>query len=94
MRVNGKIKRSVITPLVVTLLMILTSCNGIIRGKPKHCTTKEEWPKYWEIVVQKREAHQVSGDTPTKYVEYAARVSYLEGFCRGINAYRGDDYSE
>jgi hypothetical protein len=94
MRVNVKVKRSAITLLVVTSLMMLTSCAGILRGKPKHCTTKEEWPKYWDIVVQKRAVHQVSGDIPTQFVEYAARVSYLEGVCKGINAYRGDDYSE
>jgi hypothetical protein len=94
MRVNGKTKRSATTLLVVTSLMMLTSCNGIMRGKPKHCTTKEEWPNYWEIVVQKREAHQVSDTTPTEFIEYAARVSYLEGVCKGINGYRNDDYSE
>jgi hypothetical protein len=62
--------------------------------KPKACIQKSEWPKYWEVIVQKREVHEAvnSGEVwvPTVAIDYADRVSYLEGVCKGIAAYRND----
>jgi hypothetical protein len=59
---------------------------------PAHCVTKDEWPNYQAVARQKREVHAPDeSGRPTKNVEYAERVSMLEGRCKGINSIRGEE---
>jgi len=89
--VNDKVKRSVITLLVAISLMMLVSCRTPVKGVPDHCITKDEWPGYLAVAVQKWGVHEPDlNDVATKRRAYAARVSYLEGVCKGVNAYRDE----
>lgn len=91
MRKSGKGWQSVITLLLAISLMMLVSCRTPVKGVPDHCTTKDEWPGYVAVVMQKWIVHEPDlNDVPTANKAYAARVSYLEGVCKGVNAYRDE----
>ena len=88
---NDRTRHSVTMLLLAIFTMMLASCKTPppLRGVPEHCITKDEWPSYIAVVMQKWEVHAPGLDeAPTKYRTYAARVSYLEGVCKGINAFR------
>jgi len=71
--------------------MMLPSCASLGTGKPAHCVTKQEFPNYTAVAASKIEIHEPDlNGVPTEHVEYAARVSQLEGRCVGINALRGE----
>lgn len=70
--------------------MMLASCVTIHSTTPAHCVTKDEWPNYAEVARQKYEIHKPVNGRPTENIEYAERVSMLEGRCLGINAIRGE----
>ncbi len=62
-----------------------------MRGVPEHCTTKDEWPYYAVVALQKWEIHAPDlSDAATMYKAYAKRVGYLEGVCKGVNSYRDE----
>ena len=76
---------------LVIFVMMLSSCATTGTGKPAHCVTKKEFPNYAAVARSKQEIHQPNASgVATKHTEYAARVSQLEGRCKGINAFRGE----
>ena len=91
MHVKGKMWRSVSTLLLAISMMMLASCTTVMVAAPKHCITKAEWPRYHMVAEQKSEVHKPgAAGNPTTHTEYAARVAWLEGFCKGVNAFRGE----
>lgn len=58
---------------------------------PEHCITKSEWPNFEEVAAEKKLVHEPRAQMdPTKFTAYAGRTAYLEGVCKGINAFRGE----
>ncbi len=71
--------------------MMLCSCVTLGSNNPAHCVTKAEFPNYSAVAMSKIEIHQPDlNGRATEHVEYAERVSYLEGRCKGINALRDE----
>ena len=84
----------------LSVLSILAICsmslNGCATAKvvaepPLHCTTKGDTFLYEYVTREKIEIFQPDEKgLATKYELLASRIDYLESFCVGINAYRGE----
>lgn len=97
MRKKDKLRRCFGLASAIWMMISLGCATGKIgSGVPLHCTTKDEWANYAVVADQKVYLFHVDQATGlvTRFVELRDRVDYLESYCVGVNAYRGEDVSD